>query len=148
MTERELKKLNRADLLELLLEQSRENEQILAQLKRAEAQLEDRRIQVEKAGSLAEASLQLNGVFQAAEAACAQYTENIRHLSEEQEQRCAQMERETQAKCDRMIAEAEQKSQAYWDEVSKRIHDLCDSYAGLQQLLGQNQQLFAGRQTP
>ncbi len=83
MTSRELKKLNRADLLELLLEERRENERLRVKLKKAYAQLADRRIRIEKVGSLAEAALQLNGVFEAAEAAAIQYLENVRCLAEE-----------------------------------------------------------------
>lgn len=85
MTDRELKKLSRIDLLELLLEERRENEQLRVELKKAHEKLEDRTIQIEKTGSIAEAALQLNGVFEAAEAAAAQYLENVRRLAEEQE---------------------------------------------------------------
>ena len=42
-----------------------------------------RRIELEKAGSIAEASLRLNGVFEAAQKAADQYLENLRQLSEE-----------------------------------------------------------------
>ena len=84
MTERELKKLSRADLLELLLNERRENERLRQQLEEAEQKLEDRRIQLEQAGSIAEAALQLNGVFAAAEAAAEQYLDSVRSLTEEQ----------------------------------------------------------------
>ena len=84
MTERELKKLSRADLLELLLEEQRENEGLRQQLEEAERKLADRRIQLEQAGSIAEAALQLNGVFAAAEAAAEQYLDSVRSLTEEQ----------------------------------------------------------------
>lgn len=84
MTDRELRKLSRAELLELLLEESRENERLRAQLKELNEKLADRAIQMEHAGSIAEAALQLNGVFQAAEQAAAQYLENVRRLAEEQ----------------------------------------------------------------
>ena len=84
MTERELKKLSRADLLELLLNERRENERLRQQLEEAERKLEDRRIQLEQAGSIAEAALQLNGVFAAAEAAAEQYLDSVRSLTEEQ----------------------------------------------------------------
>ena len=67
MTDQELKKLHRSDLLELLIAQEKENEQLRGQVKRLEAQLADRKLDLEKAGSIAEASLQLNGVFQAAQ---------------------------------------------------------------------------------
>lgn len=85
MTGKELKKLNRADLLELLLEERRENERLRSQLARANDRLNDRSIQIETAGSIAEAALQLNNVFAAAQAAADQYLENIRRLAEERE---------------------------------------------------------------
>ncbi len=84
MTERELKKLSRADLLELLLNERRENEGLRLQLEEAQRKLADRRIQLEQAGSIAEAALQLNGVFAAAEAAAEQYRDSVRRLTEEQ----------------------------------------------------------------
>ncbi|MDO4314540.1 MAG: hypothetical protein Q4C45_02105 [Oscillospiraceae bacterium] len=135
MTDRELRKLSRADLLELLLEQLKENEQLRGELEAAQKQLADRKILVEKAGSIAEASLQLSGVFQAAQAACAQYIENVERLSARQELLCAQMERETQAKCDRMVAEAERQSQLYWNTVSRKVQEVTSSYAELRSIL-------------
>ena len=86
MTDRELRKLSRAELLELLLEESRENERLRAQLQEMNEKLADRAIRIERAGSIAEAALQLNGVFQAAEEAAAQDLENVRRLAEEQTQ--------------------------------------------------------------
>lgn len=84
MTDRELRKLSRADLLELLLEESRENERLRDQLRQANEELASRRIEINNAGSIAEAALRLNGVFQAAEQAAAQYLENIRRMAEEE----------------------------------------------------------------
>lgn len=84
MTDRELRKLSRTDLLELLLEESRENERLRDQLRQANEELASRRIEINNAGSIAEAALRLNGVFQAAEQAAAQYLENIRRMAEEE----------------------------------------------------------------
>lgn len=83
MTDRELRKLSRAELLELLLEETRENEKLRAQVEEMEEQLKDRRILLGQAGSIAEAALRLNGVFEAAEEAAQQYLENVRRLAEE-----------------------------------------------------------------
>lgn len=85
MTEKELKRLRRVDLLELLLEQSQENERLRRELAQAQAQLEDRAIRIESSGSLAEASLALSGVFDAAQQACELYLENIRLQNQEAE---------------------------------------------------------------
>ncbi len=86
MTDKELKKMSRGDLLELLISQMEENEKLRAKLHKAEKELKSRRIKISKAGSIAEAALELNGVFQAAEAAAAQYLENVRLYSEKYEE--------------------------------------------------------------
>lgn len=83
MTDRELKKLSRADLLELLLEQRRLNARLRAELEEAEEKLASREIEIKTAGSLAEAALRLNGVFAAADQAARQYLENVRRMAEE-----------------------------------------------------------------
>lgn len=78
MTEKQLKRLSRRELLEMLIIQTRKVEQLQAQLDEANARLNDKMITIENAGSLAEAVMRLNGVFEAAENAAQQYLENIR----------------------------------------------------------------------
>lgn len=80
MTDRELKRLSRAELLELLLEQVEENEALRAEVIELKAQLADRTIRIEQAGSIADAALRLNGVFEAAEAAAKQYVDSLKEL--------------------------------------------------------------------
>lgn len=135
MTEKELRRLSRTDLLELLLAQRRENEQLRCILDQTQAQLADRTIQIDNAGSIAEASLQLSGIFNAAQDSCQYYLDNIKLLSERQNEICQQMEAETKEKCDRMVAEAEAKAQACWDNCSAKIKQLVDSFEGLQQAI-------------
>lgn len=78
MTDRELKRLSRAELLELLLAETEENAKLRRQLQQAQDALTDRRIAIDQAGTLAEAALKLNGVFEAADRAARQYLENLR----------------------------------------------------------------------
>ena len=89
MTDKELSKLKRTDLLELLIEQSKEVESLKKRIGELEAELADRRLLIYKSGSIAEAALKLNGVFEAAEAAAQEYLENIRRISEEKTQEAA-----------------------------------------------------------
>jgi len=114
MTAKELQKLRRSDLLEMLLELRRENDRLRKQLEAAQRRLEDRRIDIEESGSLAEAALRLNGIFEAAEAACEQYAENMRARMEQQE-------REAKEKYDALIAQAEKQANEYgWlDEIMR-----------------------------
>ena len=71
-----LKKYRRSELLELLVEQGRRIEQLERQLDDAYLALAERRIELEASGSIAEAALRLNGVFESAELAARQYAES------------------------------------------------------------------------
>ena len=157
MTDKELKRLSRGELLEMLIQQSKELERLRKQLDAAESALQNREIAITNAGSIAEAALQLNGVFTAAQDACQQYMENICHLSQNQERICAQRDAESQAEAKRIVEEARKESealehetrmmwaemvtrakaesQAYWDEVSRRLVGFSTEHAELQQLL-------------
>lgn len=135
MKDKDLRKLSRGDLVEILLLLQEENEQLRGELELAKLELENRQIKINNAGSIAEASLQLNGVFVAAEDACRQYTDNIQTLSQRQEEICRRMEQETQARCRQMINDAKVQAQAYWDEYNARFHQFAQQYEALRQIL-------------
>ena len=73
MTNKELRKLSRAELIDILFELQTQNENLTAENRELAAQLESRQLQITEAGSIAEAALRLNGVFEAAQAAADQY---------------------------------------------------------------------------
>ncbi len=83
MTNRELKKLTRAELLEMLLVQSREKQHLVEELQEVKQNLEKKEIMIAETGSIAEASLRLNRVFEAAQKAADQYLENVKRMAEE-----------------------------------------------------------------
>ena len=122
MTERQLRKASRLDLLKLLLEQRKENEALAQQISDLEKRLQRRQIDIDQSGTLAEAALKLRGIFEAAETACQYYTENIRALSGRQEKLCYAMEQETREKCERMVEQAKQMSRVYWDEYTEKCN--------------------------
>ena len=127
MTDKELRRLRRDELLELLIEQTKRADALQVQLDDAKAQLSSRRIAIENAGSLAEAALRLSGVFQSAEQAAKLYLDNLSGeadepeepqtpqedtqpdpaaLEEETKRNCTALEEETKARC----AELEEKT--------------------------------------
>lgn len=81
MTDKELKKLSRAELLEMLLEQSKELEFTKQQLEIANKRLEERTIVLKQSGNIAEAALRLNGIFEAAQKAADDYIESIKSVN-------------------------------------------------------------------
>ena len=80
MTGKELKRLSRADLLELLLRQMEENERLRSELEQAQKELSSREIILDQAGSIAQASLQISRVFEAAQLAADLYLENVHRM--------------------------------------------------------------------
>ena len=73
-----LRKLSKLQLLELLAQQERELQTLRKELAEKEAALADRRIQMESAGSIAEAALKINEVFESAQRAADQYLESLK----------------------------------------------------------------------
>lgn len=153
MTSKELKKLTRSELLKMLIARSKEVSALKEQLDTANKSLSDRKIILENAGSIAEASLQLNGVFEAAQNAAEQYLENIQKQADicaeaekqsreraekilyDAKKKCSDMEAETKKKCDEMVKDAERRSREYWNKTSKKISQLLETEAGLKDLL-------------
>ncbi len=118
MTQKELHRLHRQDILQLLLTQSEETDQLRKELAETQEALsvmeanyerlrkrldhkdeqihhlrdmleehrKRRRIELEEAGSIAEAALRLNGIFEAAQKAADQYLYNLQLPVEERMQ--------------------------------------------------------------
>lgn len=113
MTQYEMKKLSRKELLQLAAEESAQIRILQEHLEIAENELHKREININEAGSIAEASMKLSNVFEAAQEACRLYTDNIQRLSERQESICAEIEKETK-----------EKAAAYEAEVISRCEKL------------------------
>jgi len=103
LTEKEMKKLNRYQLLELLIIQTEEVNTLRQQLQEAQKALENRNIQMESIGSIAEASLHLEGVFDAAQNA-------VDLFLAEAKKRISEMEAQAAEEAQRIIEEAKQRA--------------------------------------
>ena len=127
MTEKELRKLTRKQLLELLLKQIQYSDALEEELRQAKQKIEDRNLMQREAGSIASASLKLNGVFEAAEAAAAQYLENIAKLNEDHELVYERAKTEAKEKADALV-EAAQKickdSEQKAENAEKRLKEI------------------------
>ena len=126
MTEKELRRLSRKELLEILIDQTKEISSLRETVQNLESQLNERKIAIAESGSLAEASLKLNGIFADADRAAKQYLENVRMIEEERKR----LLEDTRKKADEMIAEAEKirsdkirEANFYLERVKKAIRD-------------------------
>ena len=91
MKEKDLRRLKRVELLDMLIEQGKlveaqeeEINKLKGQVEKLNRKLEDRKVDLENTGSIAEASLRIAKVFMAAEDAAKIYLENLKEKSTSQ----------------------------------------------------------------
>ena len=77
MTNKEFKRLKRADLIEIIYQMQENEERYKTAIARMREQLENRQIQIQNAGSIAEASLAICNVIQSTQDAANLYLEQI-----------------------------------------------------------------------
>lgn len=138
MKDKDLRRLTKTELLTVIYEQQKKLEARTQELEEAKAQLESRRIALEKSGSIAEAALELNGVFEAAQKSVEQYLENVRSGSPENAEpgsdkavrlRSAGRDAGVNPLGDALAA------QTKWDDIRKQFDDYIDAHIGLRDLL-------------
>lgn len=128
LVNRDLKKFKRTELLEILLEQSKENEkqkkqieELEIQIKKLRGQLEDRTIRMNKAGTIAEAAFLLNGVYDTTQAAAQQYLDGLENLYERERLNVIEKEARTEAYVKMRIEETDK----LCSQKEKRMADRC-----------------------
>ncbi len=156
MANKELKKLNRAELLELLVEQGKEIEQLRAELAQAKDKLSEREIMLDEAGSIAEAALKINDVFTAAQQAADQYLDSVKVYTTQAEEifkkreaecnakneamlaeateKCKMMESVAKYKCEEMVAKAKLEADAQWQKLNKNLDDYMSIHSELRDM--------------
>ena len=77
MDDKEFRKLRREDLIEIIYQYQRRDQKLTQENEMLRRQLEDRRIRLQKAGSIAEAAMALSGVFDAAQKAADLYLQSL-----------------------------------------------------------------------
>ena len=115
MTDKELRRLSRAELIDILFELQTQNEALTAQNQDLTAQLENRKLEMSEAGSIAEAALRLNGVFEAAQAAADQYLLCAKESLSVAERKLAAAKRQA----DELVRQAEEQAQKLLDDAKK-----------------------------
>lgn len=134
MKTKDLKKLTRTELLEMLLQQVEENEALRRQVDELQAELDSRALVMQQSGSMAEAALKLNGVFDQAQQAADDYLRNLQLANAEPEAYSQKIRQEALDEADAIIAEARSRSDRilaeadeYWLHMRQRVQDLLEN---------------------
>lgn len=113
MDEKKFRKISKKELLEILLAQAKRIEELELELDKAKEKLNSRKIAIDEAGSIAEAALKLNNIFEVAQATAKQYLFNV-------EEKCKKMENYTKKECRKREREADK----YIAEVELKVKEL------------------------
>ena len=101
MTDKEFKRLNRAQLIDIIYQFQLRIDQLTEQNKVLEQELADKRFRLSNAGNIADAALEMNRCFRSAQDAADQYLNEIKTIREE-----------TEAERQRILAQAEAEAAA------------------------------------
>ena len=129
MDGKELKRLSRRELLEILLEQARRIEDLEIEVDSLNEKLNSKKIAINEVGTLAEASLKLTKIFEEADEAIKLYKENIELLAKEEEKK---QKKEYRKKKNKMLEATEKKCRKLEAQAEKKIKELEESKTKVQ----------------
>ncbi len=133
MTDQELRRLSRADLIDIIYTLQQQKEQAEQQLAQAQAQLQDRQLRLANASSIAEAALSLNGVFDAAQAAD-QYLQAVRASAAETQAQKEQILADAERQAKEIVDTAERQAAEHWKRFQLQAGQLIQAHAELQEM--------------
>ena len=112
MTDKEFKRLTRSQLIDIIYQLQLNEEKLMDENKKLKEALEDKRIRIEKAGSIAEAAIEINNVMQAAQNAADQYLKEIECMYEE-------MHKEVEEERQRIVKRTQEKAAAIIEQTKR-----------------------------
>lgn len=116
MEQKDLKKIKRKELLELMLEQAKRIQELELEIKDLKSELDSKKIKIKESGSIAEAALKLNNIFEDAENAVNQYYENFKDNCKKIE---TSIKKEATLEKNRIVKETLEKCKKKEEEISK-----------------------------
>lgn len=134
MENKELRRMNRTELIEIIYAMQQNEKTLTAECESLRNQLADRNIRMETAGSIAEAALKLNHIFESADEAAQQYLasikdreENIDQIVKEKEENIDRIVKEKEEKADQILADAQKRAEEIIVAAEKIAEELTES---------------------
>ena len=120
MTDKEFKRLSRAQLIEVIYRLQLELDKVNDEKQLLESELKDKRLRLQSAGNIAEAALEINDCFRSAQNAAEQYLNEIKAIREETEAERQRILKEAKAEAEAIISSAK-KTRNDYDSAVERI---------------------------
>ena len=134
--------LSKNEMMMVMHDQEQEIERLKAKVSELQATIDNYEIKVEEAGTLAEASAQINNLFEAAQATVETYIENMKKRAEKSEEILADVQKqadgiisEAEAVAQKRLAAADAEIDEKWAVIESRLLVMYESHKGLQELV-------------
>ncbi|MDR2355908.1 MAG: hypothetical protein LBE16_06900 [Clostridiales Family XIII bacterium] len=158
MKEKQLRSLGKTDLLNIMRMQEEEIERLGAENRALSERLAQRVLIMEDAGSIAEASLRIGGVMQAAQESANIYLESLRVMESESRLRMEKKEEELSRRAEEILRDAEQRAAAretlerqtveeLWRDFRNRVDRFVKAHTELDDMIRGNP-IFAQQELP
>ena len=157
MAGKELRHMSRGELIDVIYALKKQQEELAAENEELRQQLTQRELKLQKAGSIAEAAMSLNQVFEAAQQAADQYLQSVyancgdaeemakgiladanaqaqkaleeaRRQSETLLSQAKAEKARTEQECQALRQKTEEETKARWEAFERRVGDLFMSY--------------------
>ena len=113
MTDKEFKRLSRAQLIEIIYQLQLQIDKLSEQTQELESELKDKRLRLSNAGNIADAALEINNCFRSTQNAAEQYLNEIKAIREETEAERQRILSDAQAEAAAIIAGAKKTNGDY-----------------------------------
>lgn len=123
MPDRELRHMRRTELVEIILALKQSEDRLRAENAALSAQLQERQIHIENAGSIAQAALELNKVFEAAQAAADEYVASVLAANKNTDAAASALRAQAEAEAQQILAQAQTEAV----NLKARTQQQCDA---------------------
>ena len=114
MINKDLKRLSRRELVDVIYQMKKNEEQLQEKIASLEEALEEKRIRLSSAGSIAEAAVDITNVFSAAQSTADIYLQEIQTMRENADKECKRMIEDAKVKVEKILS-AGNKQKEYMD---------------------------------
>ena len=129
MTDKEFKRLSRAQLIEIIYQLQLQIDKLNEQTQELESELKDRRLRLSNAGNIADAALEINDCFRSAQNAAEQYLNEIKAIREETETERQRILKQARAEASEIISEAAKIRSDYDSAVENILKEYGQSHS-------------------
>ena len=136
MISKELKRLSRRELVDIIYQLKKNEQEMQEEIASLKKELEDKRMHISNAGSIADAAISVTSVFSAAQMTADLYISEIARMKEDTEKECAKKIDDAEKRVNAILVDGEKKVanlKAYYKNEYTKWQQLQTEIAALEE---------------